>query len=461
MTRVDHPDASRPPQGPTTVPPPDASGAPTDASGTDASTVGSGSGASPAVGVRRRPRLALWAALGPAFVAAVAYVDPGNVAANLSAGASYGYLLTWVLVVATAAAGLVQYLSASLGIVTGASLPQLLGRRLRTPGRIAFWLQAEAVAMATDLAEVIGGAVALYLLFDIPLLVGGLISGAVSLGLLAIQDRGGQRPFERTVTAFLLVIAIGFLSGLFVAPPDPAAIAAGLVPRFDGLDSVLLAAAMLGATVMPHVVYLHSALTRDRFGAGSERVPAGPDRTRLLRATRLDVVLAMVLAGTVNISMLLLAASALRGRDDVDTIEGAHAAVSSTLGTGIGVLFGLGLLASGLASTSVGCYAGSAIMEGLLRRRINLFVRRAVTLVPALVLLAVGADPTTVLILSQVVLSFGLPFVLVPLLRLTGNATLMEGSVSGRPVRVLGWLIAAAIVALNAVLIVGVISGAS
>lgn len=407
----------------------------------------------------RRSRLALRSALGPAFVAAVAYVDPGNVAANISAGASYGYLLTWVLVVATAAAGLVQYLSAKLGVVTGASLPQLLGRRMRTPGRVAFWLQAEAVAMATDLAEVVGGAVALFLLFDLPLVLGGLISGVVSLGLLAVQDRGGQRPFERIITGFLLVIAIGFVSGLFVAPPDPAAVVAGLVPRFAGLDSVLLAAAMLGATVMPHVVYLHSALTRDRFGAGEARTPAGPDRARLLRATRWDVVLAMLLAGAVNISMLLLAASALRGQPGVETIEGAHAAVGTTLGTAVGVLFGLGLLASGLASTSVGCYAGSAIMEGLLRRRINLFVRRAVTLVPALVLLAIGADPTTVLILSQVVLSFGLPFVLVPLLRLTGDATVMDGEVSGPAVRVVGWGIAGAIVALNAVLIVGVLTG--
>jgi len=392
--------------------------------------------------------------LGPAFVAAVAYVDPGNVAANLQAGARYGYLLVWVLVVATASAGVVQYLSAKLGLATGASLPELVGNRLSTPSRLAYWLQAEAVAMATDLAEVIGGAVALYLLFDLPLLLGGLIAGLVSLALLAIQNRRGQRPFERVITGLLVVIAVGFLAGLFVAPPSAADVAAGLVPRFDGLDSVLLATAMLGATVMPHVVYLHSALTRDRFGV----VPPGPQRRRLISATRTDVCVAMVLAGAVNISMLLVAASGLRGQDGVDTIQGAHASVTAALGSVVGVLFAVGLLASGLASTSVGCYAGSVIMEGLLRHRVNLLVRRAVTLIPALIVLAVGADPTSVLVLSQVLLSFGLPFVLIPLLVLTSNRELMGGDVNGAVTRTIGWLITVAIVTLNTVLIVGVVT---
>ncbi len=220
----------------------------------------------------RRRRVAVRIGLlGPAFVAAVAYVDPGNVATNLQAGARYGYLLVWVLVVATASAGVVQYLSAKLGVATGASLPELVGQRLGRPARITYWLQAEGVAMATDLAEVIGGAIALNLLFDLPLVLGGVIAGVVSLALLSVQNRRGQRPFERVITGLLLIIAVGFVAGLFVAPPSAADVAAGLVPRFDGLDSVLLATAMLGATVMPHVVYLHSALTRDRFG----RVPPG------------------------------------------------------------------------------------------------------------------------------------------------------------------------------------------
>src|SRR6476661_3710426 len=322
-------------------------------------------------GIRHRfRRLAIRVGLlGPAFVAAVAYVDPGNVAANLQAGSRYGYLLVWVLVIATASAGVVQYLSAKLGLATGASLPQLMGQRLGRATRLSYWLQAEAVAMATDLAEVIGGAIALGLLFDLPLLLGGLIAGVVSMGLLSVQNRLGQRPFERVITGFLLSIAIGFHAGLFVAPPSAVDVASGLIPRFDGLDSVLLATAMLGATVMPHVVYLHSALTRDRFG----HVEAGPARRRLLSATKTDVVLAMLLAGAVNISMLLLAASGLRGLDDVDSIEGAHAAISGILGPVVGTLFAVGLLASGLASTSVGSYAGSVIMEGLLAKRVSPF----------------------------------------------------------------------------------------
>ncbi len=406
--------------------------------------------------VGRRRRLAVRIGmLGPAFVAAVAYVDPGNVATNVQAGSRYGYLLVWVLVVATASAGVVQYLSAKLGVATGASLPELVGQRLSRPSRITYWLQAEGVAMATDLAEVIGGAIALNLLFDLPLVLGGVIAGVISLALLSVQNRRGQQPFERVITGLLLIIAVGFVAGLFVAPPSAADVAAGLVPRFDGLDSVLLATAMLGATVMPHVVYLHSALTRDRFG----RIPPGEPRRRLLSATKTDVGVAMVLAGTVNIAMLLLAASALRGSDGVDSIEGAHAAVEQSLGPAVGLLFAIGLLASGLASTSVGCYAGSVIMEGLIKVRINLLVRRVITLIPALIVLAIGADPTTVLVISQVVLSFGLPFVLVPLLRLTSDSELMGKDSNGPGVRFVGWLITAAIVTLNAVLIFGVILG--
>jgi manganese transport protein len=389
--------------------------------------------------------------LGPAFVAAIAYVDPGNVASNVSAGAQFGYLLVWVLVTATVCAGVVQYLSAKLGVVTGKSLPELVGGRLKRRSRIAYWLQAEAVAMSTDLAEVLGGAVALYLLFDLPLLLGGLIAGIVSLFLLLIQDRRGQRPFERAITGLLGIIAVGFVAGLFVDPPDPVAMAAGLVPRFDGVQSLLLATAMLGATVMPHVVYLHSALSRDRFGL----VAPGVERRRLLAGTRTDVVLAMLVAGAVNISMLLLAASALQGQENVDTLEGAHAAVTTTLGPAVGLLFAIGLLVSGLASTSVGCYAGSVIMAGLLKRRISLITRRVVTMIPALVVLALGADPTTVLVLSQVILSFGLPLALIPLVRLTSDRRVMGDDVNKRPLRIVGWVIAGLVSALNLALVAG------
>ncbi|MBB4682748.1 Nramp family divalent metal transporter [Amycolatopsis jiangsuensis] len=388
------------------------------------------------------------ALLGPAFVAAIAYVDPGNVAANISAGAGYGYLLVWVIVAANLMAVLVQYLSAKLGLVSGRSLPEALRERLSRPGRLAYWAQAEVVAVATDLAEVVGGAIALHLLFGLPLLAGGLITGLVSLVLLAVQDRGGQRPFERVVTGLLAVIAVGFLASLFVAPPSAAGIAHGLVPRFSGSGSVLIAAAMLGATVMPHAVYLHSGLVRDRHGA----VP--PERRRgLLRATRYDVGFAMLLAGAVNLGMLLVAAANLQGQQGVDTIEGAHGAVAVALGPGVALLFAIGLLASGLASTSVGAYAGAMIMQGLLRKRIPILLRRLVTLIPAVVVLAAGADPSAALVVSQVVLSFGIPFALVPLIRLTADRALMGEQVNRRLTTVLAGVVAAVIIVLNVVLI--------
>ncbi len=396
-----------------------------------------------------------WLLLGPAFVAAIAYVDPGNVAANVSAGAQYGFLLVWVIVVANVMAGLVQYLSAKLGLVTGRSLPEAVADHTRTSTRITYWLQAELVAMATDLAEVVGGAIALHLLFDLPLLAGGVITGAVSLLLLAIQNRRGQRTFERVISGLLLVIAIGFLTSLFVEPPSAGDVAAGLLPRFEGSESVLLATAMLGATVMPHAVYLHSGLARDRHG----HPEAGRQRRRLLKVTRLDVGLAMLVAGAVNLAMLLVAATNLQGRDNTDSIEGAHAAVRDTLGPTVALLFAVGLLASGLASTSVGAYAGAMIMGGLLRRSYPLLLRRLVTLIPALAVLAIGVDPSRALVLSQVVLSFGIPFALIPLVRLTSNHTLMGEDTNHRVTTALGWTVATAITLLNVVLIYLTVTG--
>ena len=390
-----------------------------------------------------------WLLLGPAFVAAIAYVDPGNVAANVSAGAQYGFLLVWVIIVANVMAGLVQYLSAKLGLVTGRSLPEAVADHTRTSTRITYWLQAELVAMATDLAEVVGGAIALHLLFDLPLLLGGVITGFVSLVLLAIQNWRGQRMFERVISGLLLVIAIGFLTSLFVEAPPAGEVAAGLLPRFEGAESVLLATAMLGATVMPHAVYLHSGLARDRHG----HPEPGRQRRWLLRVTRLDVGLAMLVAGAVNLAMLLVAATNLQGRDDTDSIEGAHAAVRDTLGPTVALFFAIGLLASGLASTSVGAYAGAMIMQGLLRRSYPLLLRRLVTLIPALVILAIGVDPSRALVLSQVVLSFGIPFALVPLIRLTSNRDLMGEDTNHRVTAALGWAVAALISVLNVVLI--------
>ena len=396
-----------------------------------------------------------WLLLGPAFVAAIAYVDPGNVAANVSAGAQYGFLLVWVIIVANVMAGLVQFLSAKLGLVTGRSLPEAVADHTRTPTRICFWLQAELVAVATDLAEVVGGAIALHLLFDLPLLVGGVITGFVSLLLLAIQNRRGQRMFERVISGLLLVIAIGFLTSLFVEPPAVGEVAAGLLPRFEGAESVLLATAMLGATVMPHAVYLHSGLSRDRHG----HPEPGRQRRWLLKVTRLDVGLAMLVAGAVNLSMLLVAATNLQGRDNTDSIEGAHAAVRDTLGPTVALFFAIGLLASGLASTSVGAYAGAMIMQGLLHRSYPLLLRRLVTLVPALAILAIGIDPSRALVLSQVVLSFGIPFALIPLVRLTSNRELMGEDTNHRVTTALGWTVAGVISLLNVVLIYLTVKG--
>ena len=396
---------------------------------------------------RRRTLIRVVSGFGPAFVAAIAYVDPGNVAANITAGAREGYGLVWVLVVANAMAALVQYCSARLGLVTGSSLPELLGRRLSRPSRIAFWLQAEVVAGATDVAEVIGGAVALRLLFGLPLLLGGVIVGGVSLVLLAAQQRPGQRLFEALVVGLLAVLTVGFAAGVFTGSTDWAGVGGGLLPRLKDGGSVLLAASMLGATVMPHAIYLHSSLTRDRHGDPGERLP------HLMVVTRWDVIVALALAGAVNIALLVVAAANLQGRHGTGTIEGAHAAIATALGPVVAVLFAVGLLASGLASSSVGAYAGSEVMAGLLKVRVPLLLRRFVTLLPALILLGLGTPPTATLVLSQVVLSFGIAFAVVPLIRLNSDARLMGAYVAGRALTIAGWAAAAVVVALNVLLL--------
>lgn len=386
--------------------------------------------------------------LGPAFVAAVAYVDPGNVAANITAGARYGYLLVWVLVLANLMAVIIQYQSAKLGLVTGKSLPQLLGQRLPKTKRIAFWIQAEIIAAATDLAEIVGGAIALQLLFNLPLLVGGAIVGSISLGLLIFQNERRQKQFETIVIALLAVITAGFLSGLLISPPDPAGMLGGLLPRFAGADTVLIAASMLGATVMPHAIYLHSSLVNHRFP--QRKLSELP---RLLRASKHDVGYALIVAGAVNVALLLLAASALAGKSGTDSIEGAHYAIESALGTTIGVIFAIGLLASGLASTSVGAYAGSEIMGGLLRVQIPLFARRLITLIPALLILALYPNPTWALVISQVALSFGIPLALVPLASYTRKRELMGVYQDSRGMRLVMGVIVALVVALNLLLV--------
>jgi manganese transport protein len=414
---------------------------------------------------RRATRRAAWL-LGPAMVAGVAYLDPGNVASNMTAGAVFGYLLVWVVVLGNVMAWLIQYLSAKLGIVTGESLPQLLGRRIQRPWlRRAYWVQAELVAMATDVAEVIGGAVALNLLFGIPLLWGGVITGVVSIALLLVQSRRGARAFETVVIGLLLIIAVGFTAGLFFAPPDPAGVVGGLLPRFDGATSVLLAASILGATIMPHAIYAHSALSRDRFAPAEPTAAAdleaarGVSTRRLLRATRWDVTIALAVAGTVNLAILLLAAANLTGVAGTDSLEGAYAALRDGLGPLVATLFAVGLLASGLASTSVGAYAGAEIMHGLLRIRVPLLVRRLVTLIPALLILGVGLDPTVALVLSQVVLSFGIPFALIPLVVLTSRRELLGVHRNRALTTAAGVAASVFLVALNAVLLWLVFTG--
>jgi manganese transport protein len=387
--------------------------------------------------------------LGPAFVAAVAYVDPGNVATNVTAGARFGYTLVWVVVLANAMAVLVQYLSAKLGMVTGGSLATHVGRRLSRGPRLAYWLQAEAVAIATDLAEVVGGAIALNLLFDLPLLLGAVITATISILILRIGDVRGQSALERVIVMFLMLIAVGFLAGLFVNPPEPGALASGLVPRFDGSDSVLLASGIIGATVMPHVIYLHSSLTVTRLGERGKNVSVRD----LLSATRADVVLALLLAGLLNLSLLVVAAAGLQGLPGTDTLHGAHAVVSSELGAGVALLFAVSLLGSGLASTSVGSAAGAEVMQGLLGLRIPMITRRIITVIPALVVLALGAEPSGALVVSQVLLSLGIPFALIPLVRLTSSSAVMGEHVNPRGLTAAAWAVATIVVSLNLALL--------
>ena len=386
---------------------------------------------------------------GPAFVAAIAYVDPGNFATNFSAGSSYGYLLLWVIVAANLVAMLIQTLSAKLGMATGRNLPELCRITFKRPVSRMMWVQAELVAIATDLAEVIGGAIALNLLFGIPLFVGGVITGIVAFGLLALQSRG-YRPFELAIAGLLGVILLGFLATTLRINVDGAALVPGLVPRFDGTESLLLATGILGATVMPHVIYLHSALTNTRIAPRNVA-----ERRFLMQRQRLDVVVGMGVAGLVNAAMLVIAAALFFGSDipGTDTLEGVYAGLARVLDQPAAFAFALALLASGFASSSVGTFAGQVVMQGFIQRRIPLMLRRLLTLSPALVVLGVGIDPTRALVLSQVVLSFGIPFALVPLVLLTRRRDLMAEMVNRRATTVVASLIAALIIGLNGFLI--------
>jgi manganese transport protein len=387
--------------------------------------------------------------LGPAFVACVAYVDPGNFATNIAGGAKYGYLLLWVLLSANLMAMLIQNLSAKIGIATGKNLPELCREHFPRRVTVGLWIQAELIAMATDLAEFVGAAIALNLLFGVPLFHAGLITAVVAFGILALQSRGYRR-FELVIAGMLGVILLGFLYDTLRIGFDAGDAARGFIPGFAGTDSILLATGILGATVMPHVIYLHSALTQNRIAPRDDE-----ERRALLRFQRVDVTLAMGIAGLVNMSMLIIAASLFNsaGLADLDSIEEAHAQFGALVGGGAALAFALALLASGLASSSVGTYAGQVVMQGFIARTIPLLLRRLVTMAPALIVLAIGLDPSRSLVISQVVLSFGIPFALVPLVLLTRRRDVMGTLVNRGLTTVVAAVVAAAIIALNGFLL--------
>ena len=393
--------------------------------------------------------------LGPAFVAAIAYVDPGNFATNISGGAAFGYTLLWVILAANLMAMLIQNLSAKIGIATGRNLPELCREHFPRPVSRGLWVQAELIAMATDLAEFVGAAIALNLLFGVPLLPAGLITAVVSFAILGLQTRGYRR-FELVIAGMLGVILLGFLYDTLRIGADLGAVAGGFIPSFAGTESVLLATGILGATVMPHVIYLHSALTQNRIPAHTDA-----ERKRLLGFQRIDVTIAMGIAGLVNMSMLVIAASLFFGTGvtDVESIEQAHAGFGTLVGPGAALAFALALLASGFASSSVGTLAGQVVMQGFIDRTIPLFLRRLVTMAPALVVLAIGVDPTRALVISQVVLSFGIPFALVPLVILTRRRDVMGALVNRRITTVVASIVALMIIALNAFLLVQTFAG--
>jgi manganese transport protein len=389
---------------------------------------------------------ALWPFLGPSFVAAVAYIDPGNFATNIAGGAKFGYLLVWVVIAASLMAMLVQTLSAKLGVATGLNLAEACRDEFSQPVSVGLWIQAEVVAMATDIAEVVGAALGIHLIFGLPLFPAGLLAGAAAFAILGLQRRGFRR-LEAVIAVLVGVVAVAFGLQVFVVQPDAAEVARHIVPDLQGSESLLLATGILGATVMPHVVYLHSALTQNRIVGRDER-----ERRTIQRYERIDVIIAMSIAGLVNLSILAIAAAALFGTG-VDEIPAAHDLLHDREGAGVAFLLGLALLASGLSSSSVGTMSGQVVMQGFIRRRIPLFVRRAVTLAPALIVIGSGTEPSRALVISQVVLSFGIPFALIPLIMLTGRRELMGTLVNNRLTKIAAVVIASLIVVLNVVLL--------
>ena len=406
--------------------------------------------ASESLAGERRGIRGVWPFLGPAFIACVAYVDPGNFATNMAGGAKFGYLLLWVIVAANLMAMLIQSMSAKLGIATGMNLPEVCRTRFPRRVSVGLWIQAEVIAMATDLAEFLGAALGLNLLFGIPLFLAGVITGIIAFGILALQTRGFRR-LEAVIAGLVGLIVLSFATQVFLAKPKVANVFGGLGPSFSGRESVLLAVGILGATVMPHVIYLHSALTQHRLVGASDEA-----KRRIFRFELIDVMVAMGLAGAINAAMLITASAVFhtRGLLNVgDDLKDVYNGLGVHLGSHANVLFGIGLLASGLSSSSVGTLSGQVVMQGFIRRQIPIFVRRAVTMAPALVVLAIGVDPSRSLVFSQVVLSFGIPFALIPLVIFCANRSLMGVLVNRRSTTMAAAVVATIIVVLNVFLL--------
>ena len=384
--------------------------------------------------------------LGPAFIASVAYMDPGNFATNIQAGAKFGYQLLWVILASNLMAMLIQSLSAKLGIATGKNLAEHCRNQYPRPIVIGLWLIGEFVAIATDLAEFLGAALGLYLLFGMPLWVAGLLTALITFLILGLE-RFGFRPLEAVITGFVGVVALSYLFETILDRPQwSKVIYHSVIPQFSGTESVLLATGILGATVMPHVIYLHSALTQDRI------VTRNPKHQQILyRYELMDVFLAMGLAGLVNMAMLIMAASTFfsGGLTEIGTIEEAHRTLAPLLGASASWVFAISLLASGLSSSSVGTMAGQVIMQGFLHFHIPAWVRRLVTMLPALLVIFIGLNPTRTLVISQVVLSFGLPFAIIPLVMFTSRKDIMGKLVNKQITTILASGAAAIIISLN------------
>ena len=405
----------------------------------------------------RRSRFRVLPFLGPAFIAAVAYIDPGNFATNIAGGSKFGYTLVWVIVASNLMAMLIQTLSAKLGIATGRNLAEVCRDEYSRRVVIGLWIQAELIAIATDLAEFLGAALGLHLLFGLGLFVSAIITAIAAFGILGLQ-RWGVRPLEAVIAGLVLAIGLCYVIELFKSHPDLGAVGKhAVVPSFGGSsEALLLAVGIIGATVMPHVIWLHSALTQNRIVAQDDA-----QRRALMRFTKIDVGIAMAIAGLINVAMLVMAASTFfeSGHHGVGSLEGAHKTLVPLLGGAASALFAIALLASGLSSSAVGTLAGQVVMQGFIRRSIPLWVRRTVTMAPAFVIIALGADPSRTLVISQVVLSFGIPFALVPLVWFTSRRKLMGNLVNHRITTLTACLVAALIIGLNVFLLYQTFAG--